>query len=149
MFRLWSSRRILQVKFLFIVNRTFNVDFSSCADISIGSKENEIYLPIPTMKTTHQPIIPYPVDYPNEMEYLPFFPSPMTTTQPSSTTETVDFIYPYHPSEESPNRSNPIKKTLRCYATHEVLKPLIGIENWCLKICVVHCPPTLCACVHI
>lgn len=129
------------------------MSISSCADISIGSKENEIYPIMPTIKTTHQPIISYPfadpVDYPNEIEQLPFFHSPMTTSQPSSTTEMADFIYPYHPSKESPNRSNPINKTLRCYATHEILKPLIGIENWCLKICVVHCPPTLCACVHI
>lgn len=104
------------------------------------------------MKTTHRPIIPYPVEFPHEIEQFPYWNSPTTTTttiQPSTTTEMVDFIYPYHPSEELPNHSNPTSKTLRCYATHEVLKPLIGIENWCLKICVVHCPPTLCACVHI
>ena len=112
------------------------------------------------MKTAHEPILPYPFldtnDFHNEIEHVPFLHSPTTTTttittiiEPSSTAELVDFIYPYRPSEESVNQFNDINKNLRCYPTHEVLKPLIGIENWCSKICVVHCPPTLCACVHI
>jgi hypothetical protein len=61
----------------------------------------------------------------------------------------MDFIYPFHPTEEFSDQLNKNNKTLHCYPTHEVLKPLVGIENWCLQLCVVHCPPALCACVHI
>ncbi len=61
----------------------------------------------------------------------------------------MNFIFPFASPEESIDQFNKNNKTHRCYPTNEVLKPLIGIENWCLQLCAVHCPPTLCACVHI
>ena len=104
-------------------------------------------------------VFPFPfvdsVIFPSDIEKLSYFNYPTTTTTESSTTTTtttteiMDLIYPFRPSGEFLEQLNHNNKTLRCYPTHEVLKPLIGIENWCLQLCVVHCPPALCACVHI
>jgi hypothetical protein len=90
---------------------------------------------------------------PSENEQFPFLHYPTTTPTESTTITTatamMDYIFPFQPSEDLINRLNKNNKSLRCYPTNEVLKPLIGIENWCLQLCAVHCPPTLCACVHI
>jgi hypothetical protein len=129
----------------------------SCADISIASKDNDLILPLPTTTTTTQgPLFLFsfmdPDVFPSEVEQFPIFTYPSTTTTESTTiptTTAMSFIFPFQPSEELINELSKNSKTFRCYPTNEVLKPLIGIENWCLQLCAVHCPPTLCACVHI
>ncbi len=133
---------------------------SSCADISIGSMDNNDFVvslsttTIPQEALDHIPLVDS-VIFPSEIEQLSYFTYPTTTTttiEPSTTTaaaEMMNFVYPFHPSDQLFNRLNKIDKTLRCYPTHEVLKPLVGIEDWCLKLCAEHCPPTLCVCVHI
>jgi len=137
--------------------------FFSCADISIASKDDNLLLPLSTTTTTttQEPLVlfPYidPVVFPSKINDFPIFAYPTTTTTESTTTTTItetttvamNFIFPFNPSEEFINQLNKISKTLRCYPTNEVLKPLIGIEDWCLQLCAIHCPPTLCACVHI
>jgi hypothetical protein len=129
----------------------FFFSFFSCADISITSKVNNVFLSYPT-KTTQNPLLllfPFnnPVVYSRKM-----IPSSMfiysTITQPTTTIST-NFIYPFPPSNELIDQLNKNNKTLRCYPTNEALKPLIGIENWCLQLCAIHCPPTLCICVKI
>lgn len=87
---------------------------------------------------------------PAQIEHIPFFvhPDPTPTTTESTSTPAIEdasFIYSF-PQGNEMTKSN---KTHRCYPTNEVLKPLVGIEHWCLKLCRVHCPPTLCACVPI
>jgi hypothetical protein len=139
------------------LSRTFEHEILvfSCADISIASKDNDLLLPLITTATTTQgPLFLFPfIDpgvFPSEIEHLPIFTHPTTTTtEPTTTTAMVNFVLPFASSEEIINQLNKNNKTLRCYPTNEVLKPLIGIENWCLQLCAVHCPPTLCACVNI
>jgi hypothetical protein len=65
------------------------------------------------------------------------------------TTISMNLNILFNPSEEIINKLNKPNKTLRCYPTNEALKPLVGIENWCLQLCAVNCPPTLCICVKI
>jgi len=154
---LWLSRRILQVITIFFsLTSESSFLFVSCADISIAPKDNNLLLPLPTTTATETPLflLPFinPVDFPSDIEHLPDFPYPTTTTELSTTTTTtmaMNFIFPFHSSDEFMNQFNKNNKILRCYPTNEVLKPLIGIENWCLQLCAVHCPPSLCACVHI
>jgi hypothetical protein len=123
--------------------------FSSCADISITSKDNNFILSYSTTIAQQNPLLLFPFN--NPVVYTPtiipssFFIYPTTTT----TTTTMNFIYPFHPSNELINQLNKNNKTLRCYPTNEALKPLVGIENWCLQLCAINCPPSLCICVKI
>ncbi|CAF0894028.1 unnamed protein product [Adineta steineri] len=132
-------------------------EFYNCADISIAPKDdnnnNNLLLPLSTTSTsTETPLFLLPFLDSNmissENEYIPIFTYP-TTTESATTTTIMNIIYPYQSSDELINHFNKKNKTFRCYPTNEVLKPLIGIENWCLQICAVNCPPTLCACVQI
>lgn len=61
----------------------------------------------------------------------------------------MNIIYPDKSTDDLIKEFKKTNKILRCYPTNEVLKPLLGIENWCLQLCADYCPPTLCACVHI
>jgi hypothetical protein len=107
----------------------------SCADISITSKDNHF------LSTTAQ----------NPLVFLPFN-NPVVATRSSMMvylTTSTNSIFPFRPSKELIDQVNKTNKSLRCYPTNEALKPLIGIESWCLQLCAVHCPPTLCVCVQI
>ncbi|UJR22494.1 hypothetical protein I4U23_025547 [Adineta vaga] len=134
----------------------YQEEFYNCADISIVSGNDNFLLPLPTSSSTEQPLFLLPIVDPlmisSEIESLPILPSESstTTTTTTSTSPSMNFIFPYQSSEDIINEiSQTNNKSLRCYPTHEVLKPLIGIEQWCLQLCVVHCPPTLCACVEL
>ncbi len=119
----------------------------SCADISIASQENNIFLSNPT-PISQNPVLSYPFYNPVVYSSTRIPPSIFIypeVTFPTRTTVSMDFIYPFRLSEESITKD----KTLRCYSTNEALKPLIGIENWCLQLCAINCPPTLCICVKI
>ncbi|CAF2156124.1 unnamed protein product [Rotaria magnacalcarata] len=142
-------------------------EFYNCADISIASNDNNDYdndnnhhiiLALPETTTIPQPFFLYPyndpVVFPSNYERFPMFDYPTTTTpppppSPTTTPVTIDLIYPLSPSNEFLQQMNKSNKIRRCYPTNEILKPIIGIENWCLHLCAVHCPPTLCACVEI
>ena len=78
---------------------------------------------------------------------LPFIISPKTIERTTRTP--TRFFFPFRLSEKLYNRQNENDKTIRCYPTNEVLKPLIGIEDWCLHLCGINCSPTLCICVKI
>ena len=148
----------------------------SCADISISPKDNHILLPALTSTTTTTRRTPFflfpfldPVAFPSNIEHFPIFVYPTaTTTEPTTTTPTtsttstttttttmattktpMNFILPFGPLEEFLNQLNKNNKTRRCYPTNEVLKPVIGIENWCFHLCAIHCPPGLCACLEV
>jgi hypothetical protein len=122
---------------LFLLNIDL-VFYFSCADISIAPQDNHISLSNPATITKI-----FPFDNPVVYSSTPI-PSSIFL-YPTKPTIPIDLIYPFHLSDE------PIKKnkTLRCYATNEALKPLLGIENWCLQLCAINCPPTLCICVEI
>ncbi|CAF3871404.1 unnamed protein product, partial [Rotaria sp. Silwood1] len=137
-------------------------EFYNCADISIAPEDNNLLLSsstTTTTTTTHEPLFVFPYFdsfvFPSGIEHFPMFAYPTTTTtEPTTTTTTtiattMHAIFPLHPSKEYLNQINKNNKTRRCYPTNEVLKPIVGIEHWCLHLCAVHCPPTLCACVQI
>ncbi len=115
--------------------------------------DNNFLLSYPTTIAPN-PLLLYPFN--NPVVYSPtilpstFFIYP-TIIESTTTTTTMpmNFIYPFHPSEELINKLNKNNEILRCYPTNEALKPLIGIENWCLQLCAINCPPTLCICVKI
>lgn len=96
---------------------------------------------MPTSSSTEQPLLDYPVFPPSELD------SPVvSTTEPPAL---MNPIYPYQSEEQLLGTMHANNKTLRCFPTHEVLKPLVGIEDWCLQLCAEHCPPTLCVCVQL
>lgn len=125
--------------------------FNSCADISIASIDNNL---LSTEPTTVQLNYLYLLSLLNPVDVLQIHtPSPFivypTQTRAITTTTTpipLSFIFPMNPSKEIIDEKN---KTFRCYATNPALKPLVGIENWCLQLCAINCPPTLCVCVKI
>lgn len=91
----------------------------------------------------------------NSKFHFPKIPPPSmlvhsAITQPTMTTiMPTNFIYPFQPLNKLIEQINKSPKTLHCYPTNEALKPLLGIENWCLQLCEISCPPTLCICVKI
>jgi hypothetical protein len=133
----------------------------SCADISIGSNDDNLLIPsftitTTTTTTTQDPLFLFPffdsLGFPPSDEPSPPFIFPITdvTTTTTTTTLAMNIIYPFRSPEHSIDQLNKnTNKALRCYPTHEALKPLIGIENWCLQLCATHCPPALCICVNI
>ncbi|CAF1286058.1 unnamed protein product [Adineta steineri] len=116
-------------------------EFYNCADISITSKEISYSLPHQTT-ITQKPLLSFPFNNPVVLT------SPVVSAR-TTTTELMKFIFPFRPTEELINQLDRNKKTLHCYPTNEALKPLLGIENWCLQLCTMNCPPTLCVCVKI
>lgn len=134
----------------------------SCADISIAPNDNNFVLSLPMTTATEEPLFLYPyidpVVFPPAIDHFPMFAYPIptatesttttTTTTPATTTTAMNLIYPLHSSEKFIHQLNRNNKTRRCFPTNEILKPIVGIEGWCLHLCAVHCPPTLCACVQ-
>ena len=113
--------------------------FDSCADISIISKDKSYVRPRLTTTPPDSSLM-HPVILP-----LVLAPSPIVI-RPRTTTES---IFPIYASEDSLDLSEKKQKPIHCYPTNEVLKPLLGIENWCLQLCVRNCPPNLCVCVEM
>ncbi|CAF4572679.1 unnamed protein product [Rotaria socialis] len=133
-------------------------EFYNCADISIAAVDNNFLLmPSTTMPSNHFFLLPFlnPVFLPRIHTPSPFivYPTMMTSTDTTPTTTTKitearqSFIFPFSPLKELIDQIDANNKTLRCYPTNEALKPLVGIENWCLQLCAINCPPTLCVCV--
>lgn len=156
---MWCTRRILQVRiFPFLFDLFISWDrFSSCADISIASHYTNVFASLPTTTTTA-------ITSPTPWLLLPFInskfhfptipPSSMLTypaiTQPPITTPILPtLIYPFQASNKLIDQADKTSKTVRCYPTNEALKPLLGIEHWCLQLCAINCPPALCICVKI
>lgn len=132
---------------------------NSCADIHIASNDNHVLLTDQTTVASNsillfpfinpgvgsQAITPPTILYPKAIE-------PITTTTTIATTAAaapMNFIFPFEPLKELLEQLDRNNKTLRCYPTNEALKPLIGIENWCLQLCAINCPPSLCICVRL
>jgi hypothetical protein len=92
--------------------------------------------------------VPYPTTTAGNIQLnYPIVFSPTSFIFPPTTSMNLNI--PFDPSKEFFNSLNKSTKTLRCYPTNEALKPLIGIENWCLQLCAINCSPTLCICVQI
>ncbi|CAF1047713.1 unnamed protein product [Adineta ricciae] len=142
----------------------YQEEFYNCADISIAPVDGDFLAGLSTSSPTEQSIFvaPFvdPILIPPEIEQASILSNEffITATTPTTTTTTtaaaavepsMNFLFPYQPSEDLITQTTKSNKTLRCFPTHEVLKPLVGIEHWCLQLCVVHCPPTLCACVEL
>ncbi|CAF0864310.1 unnamed protein product [Rotaria sordida] len=123
-------------------------EFYNCADISIASINNNLLL---SHSTTIAPNSIFLFPFINPVVFSPSSPIIIypKSIESTTTTTSMSFIFPFHPSKELIEQLDENNKTLRCYATNEALKPLIGIENWCLQLCAINCPPTLCICVKI
>lgn len=103
----------------------------SCADISIRALPNQLLIPNVSLSRVFPPT------------------ATTTSTVPSrASTElmTVNSLLSYYSILELINKNRSI---IRCYPTNEALKPLAGIETWCLNLCAIQCPPTLCACEKV
>ncbi|UJR26593.1 hypothetical protein I4U23_007913 [Adineta vaga] len=116
-------------------------EFYNCADIGITSKDNSF---VASRSTTIRPNLSliHPIIFP-----LILAPSSITIhrKRTTTTTELDKSILSVYSSKDLRNGINQMKKSVHCYPTNEVLKPLLGIENWCLQLCIRDCPPTLCA----
>lgn len=84
----------------------------------------------------------YPVIFPRTIFFTPSTTTTTTVTTTTSMTTTQLLVTNITSVADYP-------RVLRCYPTNESLKPLVGIENWCLQLCTIHCPPSLCVCVYI
>lgn len=58
-------------------------------------------------------------------------------------------MHSFQQSNELIERIDQNPRALHCYPTNVALKPLPGIENWCLQLCAINCSPTLCICVKL
>lgn len=97
----------------------------SCADVSIASNDHSFVVPWPTTTRSTPPIDASPA-----------------RRATAALTKTILTMPSF------PDILNRPGKHTHCYPTNEVLKPLLGIENWCLQLCIRNCPPTLCICVE-
>ncbi|CAF4556263.1 unnamed protein product, partial [Rotaria sp. Silwood2] len=115
-------------------------EFYNCADISITSINNNLLLSHSTTITPHSFLLfPFlnPVVFSPPTPFIIYTKPTESTTIP--TTTSMSYIFPFHPSKELIEQLDKNNKSLRCYATNEALKPLIGIENWCLQLCAINC----------
>ncbi|CAF1017090.1 unnamed protein product [Didymodactylos carnosus] len=127
----------------------YQEEFYNCADITIV--HNLFPWPftstISTVSATTQlpyDIITNPITATTITFPILFSTIPTTTVK---TTTSLDVIIPFNPLELFTDSKE--EAQIKCYATSEALKPLVGIEKWCKELCKVDCPPSLCVCIEI